>query len=84
MLPHARARVGGMERRRTTTATIHNTTEKVLIPDCTQPGDTVRIKGQGVAGGDHVVNILIGFPKHLPKDLEDAYESVYAVTHPEG
>tara|TARA_B100001094_G_scaffold325392_1_gene379655 strand:- start:293 stop:1312 length:1020 start_codon:yes stop_codon:yes gene_type:complete len=64
--------------------TIHDTTERILIPDCTQPGDTVRIKGQGVAGGDHVVNIHIAFPKHLPRDLEDAYESVYAVTHPEG
>ncbi len=63
--------------------TIHDTTERILIPDCTQPGDTVRIKGQGVAGGDHVVNIHIGFPKHLTGDLEDAYESVYAVTHPE-
>ena len=64
--------------------TIHDTTERILVPSCTQPGDTVRIKGQGVAGGDHVVNIYIAFPKHLPRDLEDAYESVYAVTHPEG
>ena len=63
--------------------TIHDTTEKVLIPDCTQPGDTVRIKGKGVAGGDHVINIHIAFPKRLPKDLEAAYEEVYEVTHPE-
>ena len=64
--------------------TIHDTTERILIPDCTQPGDTIRIKGKGAAGGDHVVNIRISFPRDLPKDLEDAYESVYAVTHPEG
>jgi len=54
----------------------------VMIPSCTQPQDTIRLKGKGVAGGDHVVNIHVGFPKSLSKELEDAYEGVYAVTHP--
>ena len=61
--------------------TIHETTERVLIPNCTQPGNTVRLKGHGVSGGDHVVNIYVGFPKTLSQDVEDAYEQVYAVTH---
>ena len=62
--------------------TIHDATERVMIPSCTQPQDTIRLKGKGVAGGDHVVNIHVGFPKSLSKELEDAYEGVYAVTHP--
>jgi len=63
--------------------TIHDIPQRVMIPSCTQPQDTIRLKGKGVAGGDHVVNIHVGFPKSLSKELEDAYEGVYAVTHPD-
>lgn len=62
--------------------TIHDISKRVMIPHCSAPGDTVRIKGQGVSGGDHVVNIHVDFPKTLSKELEAAYEGVYAVMHP--
>jgi len=64
--------------------TVAGPAKRLVIPDCTKPGDTIRLKGEGVNGGDHVVTIRVTFPRTLSKELEDAYEQVYEVTHPKG
>ena len=64
--------------------TVRGNIKRLMVSSCTAPGTKIKIKGEGVNGGDHIVTVNVVFPKTLSKELETAYEQVYEVTHPKG
>ena len=38
---------------------------RVVVPPCFQPGTSLRLKGEGVLGGDHIIKVRVKFPKAL-------------------
>ncbi len=53
---------------------------ELVIPECTQDGSLLRIRGKGVKRsgrqGDHLVKIIYDLPKKLSKKERDALESI--------
>ena len=53
-----------------TVSTIAGEHVQLVIPPGTQPGSKLRIKGQGIAGGDHFVDVQVSLPNLTDKDRE--------------
>jgi molecular chaperone DnaJ len=51
--------------------TIAGATVQLAVPPGTQPGAKLRLRGQGVGGGDHIVEIKVTIPELTEKDKEE-------------
>lgn len=59
--------------------TIHGDV-KIKIPKCTNSGTKFRLKGKGINGGNHYVDVQIVIPTEIDEDLEKAIKD-WAVKH---
>jgi molecular chaperone DnaJ len=50
--------------------TISGQLVQLVVPAGTQPGAKLRLKGQGVAGGDHIVEVQVSIPALEEKDRQ--------------
>jgi molecular chaperone DnaJ len=50
--------------------TIAGTSVQLVVPAGTQPGTKLRLKGQGVMGGDHIVEVQVSIPDLTAKERE--------------
>ena len=70
-VPATTAALGGQA----TVRTLHGDA-RLTIPPGTSSGAQLRMKGQGVQGGDHIVHVLVTVPDHLSARERELYEEL--------
>ena len=59
--------------------TIHGKEGLVTIPPGTSSGTQLRLKGQGIKGGDHFARIVVAVPKDPSDEERELYEKLLAL-----
>ncbi len=56
---------------------------RLTVPAGTASGSALRMKGQGVRGGDHVAHVQVDVPKTLTKRERELYEELARLAEPQ-
>lgn len=62
--------------------TIAGASVQLVVPPGTQPGARLRLKGQGVMGGDHIVEVQVSIPQLTQKEREQLARMAKDGNHP--
>jgi molecular chaperone DnaJ len=71
LIPMSTAALGGKAPMQTLRGRV-----SLTIPPCTSSGVQLRLRGQGVRGGDHVVHIMISVPGNLTPRQRELFEEL--------
>jgi len=74
-VPVATAALGG----EVAVETLHGRA-KLKIPPGSSSGKQLRLKGQGIRGGDHIARVLVAVPTRLSKEQRDLFEQLARLT----
>jgi len=49
---------------------------KLTIPPASSSGKLLRLKGQGIRGGDHVARVMIVLPERLTEEQKEQFRKI--------